>query len=196
MSEGSVGNNIGTLANRVKLRWLVAFPTTDLWPEIRRCSPSRLGSRASSCPRPSPWWACCCNHFCQPLPEVWQVGYQIHEKFNIWMEYRLHFWLSQYGDKSLQWMPEGSVGVQCQDLCQSGWNSDHLYLTPRLTSDPKIAVVAQVDQAPWLLFVQDPHHDELGAVIISVNLYLKYGKWGVKSTRNSVFKRNMDFIFA
>ena len=65
-----------------------------------------------------------------------------------------------------------------------------------MTSDPKIAVVAQVERAPGLLLVQDPHHDELGAVIISVNLYLKYGKWGIKSMRNSAFKWNMDFIFA
>ena len=31
---------------------------------------------------------------------------------------------------------------------------------------------------------------------ISVNLYLKYGKWGIKSMRNSAFKWNMDFVFA
>ena len=60
----------------------------------------------------------------------------------------------------------------------------------------KLAVVGQVGWAPGLLLVRDPHHDELGAVIISVNLYLKYCKWGIKSMRNSTFKRKMDFVFA
>ena len=57
-------------------------------------------------------------------------------------------------------------------------------------------MVGQLEQAPGLLLVQDSHHDELRAVIICVSLYLKYGKWGIKSMRNSAFKWNTDFVFA
>ena len=57
-------------------------------------------------------------------------------------------------------------------------------------------MVGQLEQAPGLLLDQDSHHDELRAVIIRVSLYLKYGKWGIKSMRNSAFKWNMDFVFA
>ena len=71
-----------------------------------------------------------------------------------------------------------------------------MYVSPRLTSDPKRAVVGHLEQAPGLLLDQDSHHDELRAVIICVSLYLKYGKWGIKSMRNLAFKWNMDTDFA
>ena len=65
-----------------------------------------------------------------------------------------------------------------------------------LTSGLKFTILVQVEQVPGLLLVQDPHHDELWAVIISINHYLKYDKWGIKSMRNSAFNRNLDFVFA
>ena len=70
-----------------------------------------------------------------------------------------------------------------------------MYFPSRLTSDPKLAVVGLVGRAPGLLFDQDPHLDELGAVIICANFALKHGKWGIESMRNLVFKWKTDFVF-
>ena len=58
----------------------------------------------------------------------------------------------------------------------------------RLSYDVKFADVGQVEGAPGLCLIQDPHLDELGTVIICVNLGLKYDKWGIKSMGNSAFK--------